>query len=194
MMEIRNEHQALSLHGPFDRQMPLFILLRRKSFSFQEEFSVCSLERKLPSTSSGQAHLDAEARRFMLRAFKDDQVLSHTKPGRKKQPLGQEEKELLYCAYCLKLITSGDQRIRMGGSHEHTFSNPTGITFRIGCFQDAQGSVTHGIPTDEFTWFKGFQWSMAYCEGCLKHIGWQYLRSGQGAFWGLILNMLTTRN
>jgi hypothetical protein len=186
MMDIRKNHQALIPCDPFDREMPFFILLQRKSFSMGEEFSVCSPERQL--------HKVTAPCRFMLRSFRDDQLLSRTKPGRKKQPLNQEEKEFLYCAYCLKLITSADQRIRMGGTHEHTFSNPAGITFRIGCFQDAQGSVAHGIPTDEFTWFKGFQWCMAYCEGCLKHIGWQYLRNGQGAFWGLILNMLTTRN
>lgn len=129
---------------------------------------------------------------FLFRALRDDQLLSRTKPRQKKKLLKLEEKELLYCAYCLNLITSGDQRIRIG-SHEHTFSNPAGIMFRIGCFQNAQGSVTHGIPIEEFTWFKGFQWCMAHCSGCLKHIGWQYTRSGQEGFWGLILNMLTTK-
>lgn len=128
---------------------------------------------------------------FILRAFRDGQLFSKTKPRQKKKPLNQEEKELLYCAYCLNLITSGDQRIRMEGSHEHAFSNPAGITFNIGCFQSAQGTVTQGIPTEEFTWFKGFQWCMAHCSGCLKHIGWQYIQSGHGGFWGLILNMLT---
>ena len=130
---------------------------------------------------------------LMLRAFDEKQVSSITKRKQEEESDSEEEKELLYCTFCMKLITSGDQRIRMGGSHEHVFINPAGAAYEIGCFRDAPGAVFQGIPTEEFTWFKGYQWRMAHCSGCLIHIGWQYLQGSQHGFSGLILSMLTTK-
>ena len=130
---------------------------------------------------------------LMFRNFDEKRVSSIKKRKLKNGFDSEEEKELLYCTYCLKLITSGDERIQMGGSHEHLFTNPGGITFKVGCFRQVPGAVFEGTPTEEFTWFKGYQWRMANCSGCLTHIGWQYLHGGQGSFSGLILTRLTTK-
>lgn len=130
---------------------------------------------------------------FMLRALDEKKLSAKTKRKPKKEPDSEEEKELLYCTYCLKLITSGDQRIRIEGSHEHVFINPAGVAFNIGCFGDVPGAVFQGMPTEEFTWFKGYQWRMAHCSGCHTHIGWQYLQGDQSGFSGLILTRLTTK-
>ena len=128
----------------------------------------------------------------MLRAIDEKKVSSITKRKPKEESDYEEEKELLYCTFCLKLITSGDQRIRVEGNHEHLFINPAGVAFNIGCFGDVPGAVFQGIQTKEFTWFKGYQWRMAHCSECLTHIGWQYRQGGQGSFSGLILTKLTT--
>ena len=77
---------------------------------------------------------------LMLRAFDEKKVSSIAKRKLEKVPNSEEEKELLYCTYCSKLITSGDQRIQIGESHKHVFTNPAGITFSIGCFREASGS------------------------------------------------------
>ena len=130
---------------------------------------------------------------FALRTLDEKQVYSITKRKPKEEDDFEEEKELLYCTYCLNLITSGDQRIQMGGSHEHTFINPAGVAFNIGCFRETPGTVFEGIPTEEFTWFKGYQWRMAHCSECLMHIGWQYLQGSHGSFSGLILTRLTVK-
>ena len=130
---------------------------------------------------------------LMLRDFDEKKISSIARRKPKSVPNYEEEKELLYCTYCLKLITSGDQRIEIGESHEHLFTNPAGITFSIGCFREAPGAVFQGTPSAEFTWFKGYQWRMAYCNKCFIHIGWQFLQGSQTYFAGLILTRLTTK-
>lgn len=146
----------------------------------------------MPPDSNTCADYSGNNLPFLLRAFRDDPIHSFSKQRKKKKSLYGEEKELFYCITCLRLITSGDQRIQVAGSHEHSFLNPGGCMYEIGCFQDAIGSVAQGVPTDEFTWFKGFRWRVAYCNRCFQHIGWQYLKNNQECFWGLILRLLTT--
>ncbi len=128
---------------------------------------------------------------FLLRAFRENKVLSFTKKQSQEKPL--DEKEFLYCASCLTLITTGDQRILMEGGHEHTFFNPGGVIFKIGCFQEAPGSFAQGAATADFSWFTGFQWRVAHCGGCLQHMGWQYLQKEKRGFWGMILDQLTSK-
>lgn len=130
---------------------------------------------------------------FMLRISRANKLLHRKKQKLKMESLPVEEKEILYCVSCLKLITRGDQRIQVEGSHEHTYFNQAGMIFTIGCFEDAQGAFGEGTPTDDFTWFRGYHWSLARCSDCFAHIGWQYIGSGQGSFWGLILNRLTNK-
>ncbi len=79
--------------------------------------------------------------------------------------------------------------ITIQGQHSHTFTNPAGILYTIGCFSKADGCIVHGMPTTEFTWFEGFRWSIALCGGCLIHLGWFY-QSGSEAFFGMILDRL----
>ena len=93
----------------------------------------------------------------------------------------------LYCAKCRRLITREDQRIRIQGMHEHVFSNPQGLVFRIGCFATAPGCGHVGAPTEEWTWFPGHQWQIAVCGSCGAHIGWRYISGDGNLFHGLIL-------
>ena len=82
----------------------------------------------------------------------------------------------------------------MNGAHEHTVFNPAGRIFTIGCFKEAPGADSIGPATDDFTWFKGYDWQIALCRGCNVHIGWQYTGAEAPAvFFGLILAMLTTQ-
>ena len=95
----------------------------------------------------------------------------------------------IICRQCGYLITMPENIISINGSHKHTFTNPAGITFEIGCFSDAPGCLIHGIPTSEFTWFEGYQWNYAHCAGCLTHLGWFY-QGRDDSFFGLILESL----
>jgi hypothetical protein len=99
--------------------------------------------------------------------------------------------EQILCRRCGRYITSGKQRISVNGSHQHTFANPEGISFHIGCFARVQGCSFVGEPTGEWSWFRGYAWSVAYCAGCGLHLGWRY-SSADDVFHGLVLRSLST--
>ena len=100
-----------------------------------------------------------------------------------------EQKKHILCRTCGNFITSDADSITVNGSHDHTFVNPVGLKFHIGCFSNAGGCHIMGVPTAEYTWFPGFTWSYVVCSGCLTHLGWLY-QSGGGGFFGLILDQL----
>ena len=101
----------------------------------------------------------------------------------------KKKKEFILCRSCSHIITSFDRKIEIDGQHAHTFTNPAGIVYRIGCFSEASGCFNFGEPTEEFTWFPGFAWSYANCLKCFMHLGW-FFQSGDRHFYGLILNHL----
>jgi hypothetical protein len=101
-----------------------------------------------------------------------------------------EEEKAIVCAQCRHSITSTAQRIEINGMHQHTFFNPYGIIYEIGCFQSAQGCGHVGPTTDEFSWFPGYGWRIAVCSSCLTHLGWLYSAPDKESFHGLILDHL----
>ena len=100
------------------------------------------------------------------------------------------EEEGILCRQCHSILTSPTERIVVQGSHQHTFANPHGIVFEIGCFGAVRGCGYAGPATDEFSWFKGFSWRVAVCVMCLTHLGWFFESRGGGNFHGLILDRL----
>ena len=98
--------------------------------------------------------------------------------------------ESILCRQCRQVITTKAEQITVQGAHQHTFANPHGIIFQIGCFQSAKGCGYTGSLTEEWSWFKGFSWKIAVCNICLIQLGWLFLSSGGGSFNGLILNRL----
>ncbi len=101
-----------------------------------------------------------------------------------------EDESSILCRQCLQAITRPQERAEMEGSHQHTFANPGGIVYQIGCFQSAKGCAQTGPATDEFTWFKGFSWRIVVCRTCLFHLGWVFTSRTRGHFYGLILDRL----
>ena len=101
-----------------------------------------------------------------------------------------EPNDPLFCKVCGQAITGRDQRIAVNDSHAHTFFNPAGIVFELGCFRNAFGCIVAGDVTAEFTWFAGYLWRFALCSQCRAHLGWFYER-GDHSFYGLILTTLT---
>ncbi len=97
------------------------------------------------------------------------------------------------CRLCALPITSKADRIAVSGSHLHTFANPHGFVFRIGCFSSAPGSVCVGAPSTEFAWFAGYGWQAAICARCGEHLGWRF-RSSEHTFLGLIMDKLTEQS
>ncbi len=101
-----------------------------------------------------------------------------------------EEEEYIICRQCRQAITRPHDRIAMQGSHQHTFANPHGIVFDIGCFKNVIGCGYAGAASDEFTWFAGYKWRICYCVMCLTHLGWIFSSTGGDVFHGLILEKL----
>lgn len=96
----------------------------------------------------------------------------------------------ILCGSCGAPVTDLDAATAVAGNHAHTFFNPAGYRFEIGCFTRAPGCVNLGIPTDEFSWFPGYRWSFSACGGCGNHLGWRFSSDDGGLFWGLILKEL----
>jgi hypothetical protein len=98
------------------------------------------------------------------------------------------ERRFLACAQCLSQITTPSAAISVAGSHEHTFSNPEGLRFRIGCFASVVGCVASGSRSTYWTWFPGNSWQVVVCGRCRIQLGWRF--SGERRFHGLILDRL----
>ena len=101
-----------------------------------------------------------------------------------------EEEEYILCRQCHQAVTRPAERITVQGSHHHTFANPHGIVFEIGCFKTARGCGYAGLPSFEFTWFSGYAWRVCYCTLCLTHLGWIFIADSGDSFHGFILDRL----
>jgi hypothetical protein len=102
----------------------------------------------------------------------------------------EEEEKHILCAQCRAIITSPHERIEVQGAKEHTFFNPYGIIFQIGCFRQARGCGYQGPGNEQFSWFPGYSWRIALCSSCLAHLGWLYSAPDKESFHGLILDHL----
>ena len=101
-----------------------------------------------------------------------------------------EDEEVILCRNCNAIITFPFERMMVDGLHRHTFANPHGIVFEIGCFRNAKGCAYSGPITDEFSWFKGYHWQIAVCGSCLQHMGWIFRSADRQPFHGLVLDRL----
>ena len=104
----------------------------------------------------------------------------------------EENDESLYCFICGLRITSATRRTEAAGSHIHTFTNPGGFTFTIGCFREAKGCRETGSYSEQFTWFPNTAWCYLQCSSCGIHLGWSYRHRGERHFFGLILKRLVS--
>lgn len=106
-----------------------------------------------------------------------------------------DEEAVIVCRRCANFVTRPIHRISIDNSFSHTFANPSGQVFEIGCFNRAEGCVSVSEPSFEFTWFAGYLWEAGVCTGCASHLGWIFSsrKPGPGMlnrFHGLILDKL----
>jgi hypothetical protein len=125
---------------------------------------------------------------FFNRADKKEQESEVACRLKEEQP----DEHWLYCRTCGTAIVHKSERIVMLGAHHHTFTNPSGRTFNIGCFGSVVGCTHVGIESDEYTWFPGYAWILALCSGCGNHLGWRFRGDGK-QFHGLILDRLISK-
>jgi len=127
-----------------------------------------------------------------FRVPSDKQGNDKAKGSPEEKPLKTESdsEEAILCRQCHQVLTKPSERISIQGTHRHTFANPHGIVFQIGCFRSVQGCGYVGPATSEWSWFKGYSWRILVCRMCLTHLGWLYTSAGNESFGGLILDRI----
>lgn len=125
-------------------------------------------------------------------------LLSKEDRASKKRPVSDtlndsepsDQERWIVCRQCRQRLTRPSERTSVNGSHRHTFANPSGMVFEIGCFRMARGCAFIGPPSYEFPWFAGHSWQIAICSTCQTHLGWLFQGQGGNQFFGLILDRL----
>jgi hypothetical protein len=101
------------------------------------------------------------------------------------------------CSACGGFITSSDRLIPIGVSTRHRFVNPAGVKFEFNTFFSCPGAGAHHEATAAHTWFPGYQWRLAFCRHCGRHLGWHYEAVSPPArpseFWGILISHLLSR-
>jgi hypothetical protein len=98
----------------------------------------------------------------------------------------------LACRSCGSFVAESRARVEMAGAHVHTFINPAGTIYRVGCFAEAPGLREIGEASAHWTWFPGFEWQVGICRTCYEHLGWSY-RSSSARFVALIMDKIVER-
>ncbi len=108
----------------------------------------------------------------------------------RENPVAEDRSSpVIVCRNCLFSVTDPEQRMTMEGAFLHTFANPHGHVFEIGCFSRAPGCVEGSASSMEFTWFAGYAWQVGICGSCATHLGWIFTADTR-RFYGLILDRL----
>ena len=102
----------------------------------------------------------------------------------------EESDKALICVACSHVVTHERFKVSRGGAHQHSFTNPTGYVYQIGCFESAPGAMPLGEYTGEFTWFKDYAWCYADCGRCHNHLGWHFSGTRGSDFFGLRLDQI----
>ena len=111
-------------------------------------------------------------------------------PKQKRKIITKEsEPKGICCVNCHAGITHAKNAIEVEGRHQHTVTNPSGITFRISMYAQVNCNA-HSVAISEFSWFTGYDWRIVTCPGCQQHLGWSYQKGHSPDFYGLISDKL----
>ena len=111
------------------------------------------------------------------------------KPKKQSKDAPETEKADICCKRCQAKITHPSHAIEINGNHYHVFTNPEGVKFEIGLFEQANClAVSPAIL--EHTWFAGYTWQIVVCPECNSHLGWSYTKQHSPDFYGLIVDRL----
>ncbi len=118
------------------------------------------------------------------------QWLASLDPKTDSDNANQRKKSVVRCKACDAYLTENTFLIPIHGETNHFFTNPSGMGFDLLTYEQAEGCVVSGTPTEYFTWFEGFYWQYSYCKQCGMHLGWYYSCEGLEGFFGLITDCL----
>jgi hypothetical protein len=137
--------------------------------------------------------ISASRKLSLFRISPENKSGSGSVPVKGKQTLKDQpsnENGFILCRQCRRVITHCSLQIAVEGQHAHTFANPHGIVFEIGCFKSADGCDPIGPSSIEFCWFSGYCWQITECRFCQTHLGWIFSNNHNDSFFGLIIDRL----
>jgi len=102
-----------------------------------------------------------------------------------------------HCSNCGGLVSSSDRLVAIGDQQRHQFVNPAGFECHFYTFASCPGAMATGTPTQEYSWFDGYGWQLAFCRTCGLHLGWRYAAADRqvrpAEFWGILITQLLAR-
>jgi len=107
------------------------------------------------------------------------------------EQLPKNEECWIICRQCRQLLSKFNERVLVNGFHRHTFANPSGLVFEIGCYAQVRGCMPYGSPSNEFAWFANHTWQIILCAKCLSHLGWLFSSTDGRVFFGLIVDRIS---
>ena len=101
------------------------------------------------------------------------------------------EEHAIICKQCSTEVSARRFVFTMrSGSAAQVFPNPYGQMKEIITVRSAWSVQLEGWATEEFTWFHGYAWRVAYCAECRAHLGWRFEAEdspdGPARFFGLL--------
>lgn len=105
----------------------------------------------------------------------------------------EQEEPVITCRNCMGPVTRPEYSIEINDGFSHTFANPHGHVYEIGCFSRADGCVKCSDTSAEFSWFTDYVWAVGLCRNCRVQLGWIFIPVRPGErdnFYGLILDQL----
>lgn len=87
----------------------------------------------------------------------------------------ERQESTIRCAVCSSQVSHEKHVFGMTADGPmSTFSNPGGIIHELLTVRAAWAVMDEGTPTDAFTWFPGYAWTVLYCWRCYNHLGWRF--------------------
>lgn len=94
------------------------------------------------------------------------------------------------CKSCQTVIASrSDMLVMSSDGPLGAYVNPSGYVHEIMTLLKANGLALIGVPTEEYSWFPGYAWTIAYCATCEYQMGWLFTATNKKlkprSFWGI---------
>jgi hypothetical protein len=132
----------------------------------------------------------------MLRCLRDEDLPKRgTREAQRDESVTTKDERWLCCRSCATRIAPV-AAILPEGERPLVFANPQGLVFELVLLGRAQALRLVGSATQEFTWFQGYAWRVALCDGCGIHLGWRFeavAGSSPPVFFGLLRRELIDR-
>ncbi|CAI9267840.1 unnamed protein product [Lactuca saligna] len=94
------------------------------------------------------------------------------------------------CKSCQTVIASrSDMLVMSSDGPLGAYVNPSGYVHEIMTLLKANGLALIGVPSEEYSWFPGYAWTIAYCATCEYQMGWLFTATKKKlkprSFWGI---------